>query len=126
MVEDLLYFWVHAMNSLTLLQSSRVPSGTKGDLDPEAREGVAEKDCIAQPSSIPNSIALNAEKIVPLDALESNANGRDATEDEINTLRHVTDRIPLAAWIVILAGAAERATYFGVIAPWRTLTPTPL
>ncbi|KAL8912569.1 MAG: hypothetical protein Q9171_002433 [Xanthocarpia ochracea] len=96
------------MNSLPLLQSSRVPSETKADLDSEAREG-----------TISNSIALDTEKTVPLDALEFNANGRDATEDEINTLRHVTDRIPLAAWIVILAGAAERATYFGVIAPWH-------
>ncbi|KAL8733934.1 MAG: hypothetical protein Q9181_003385 [Wetmoreana brouardii] len=50
---------------------------------------------------------------------------RDATEEEIKALRHVNDRIPIAAWIVILAGAAERATYFGIIAPWRTLTLAP-
>lgn len=47
---------------------------------------------------------------------------RDATEEESKTLRHVNDRVPTAAWIVIFAGAAERATYFGVIAPWRMLT----
>lgn len=44
---------------------------------------------------------------------------RDATEEEIKILPHVVDRIPFAAWAVILAGAAERFTYFGVIAPWR-------
>ena len=45
---------------------------------------------------------------------------RDATEEEIESLPHVTDRVPVAAWVVVLAGAAERSTYFGIIAPWRT------
>jgi hypothetical protein len=44
---------------------------------------------------------------------------RDATEEEIETFQHVVDRVPWAAWIVIFAGAAERFTYFGVLAPWR-------
>jgi hypothetical protein len=45
---------------------------------------------------------------------------RDATEEEIESLPHITDRIPLAAWVVVLAEAAERSTYFSIIAPWRT------
>ena len=44
---------------------------------------------------------------------------RDATDLEIETLPYVIDRVPFAAWAVIFAGAAERFTYFGLIAPWR-------
>ena len=42
---------------------------------------------------------------------------REATQAEIDCLPHVTDSVPFAAWAVIVAGAAERFTYFGIIAP---------
>ena len=82
----------------------------------------ADKEKIAQSDSTSKSIISNTEKYVPAENLELGSHPRDATEHEIATLTHVTDRIPIAAWIVILAGAAERATYFGVIAPWRRWT----
>lgn len=89
-----------------------------------AQPGVAaDKENITRTDSTSNPIAPDAEKDVPPHTLERGLSPCDATEDEIATLRHVTDRTPLAAWIVILAGAAERATYFGVIAPWRLWTP---
>jgi hypothetical protein len=47
-------------------------------------------------------------------------NRRDATQAEVDSLPHVADKVPFAAWAVILAGAAERFTYFGIISPWRT------
>ncbi|KAK2751173.1 peptide transporter ptr2 [Myotisia sp. PD_48] len=50
---------------------------------------------------------------------------RDATEEEIETLPRVADRVPLAAWIVIFAGSAERFTYYGVIAPWQNYVQNP-
>jgi hypothetical protein len=46
---------------------------------------------------------------------------RDATEEEINTLPHVVDKIPFSATLVIIAGAGERFTYFAIIAPWRKI-----
>ncbi|KAH8801779.1 peptide transporter PTR2-A [Xylogone sp. PMI_703] len=44
---------------------------------------------------------------------------RDATEEEIKTLRHVVDSIPRIAWIALMIGAAERFTYYGITAPWQ-------
>jgi hypothetical protein len=44
---------------------------------------------------------------------------RDATEEEIQTLRHVVDTIPRVAWVALMIGAAERFTYYGITAPWR-------
>ena len=44
---------------------------------------------------------------------------RDATEDEVKTLPHVVDSIPIVVWIALVAGALERFTYYAVTAPWR-------
>ena len=44
---------------------------------------------------------------------------RDATEEEIKSLRHVVDTIPRIVWVALMVGAAERFTYYGVSAPWR-------
>ncbi|KAI9745050.1 MAG: hypothetical protein M1818_001328 [Claussenomyces sp. TS43310] len=44
---------------------------------------------------------------------------RDATEDEVATLRHIGDDIPRSAWIALLLGAAERFTFYAVTAPWQ-------
>ena len=52
-------------------------------------------------------------------AIEEPFQQRDATEDEIETLPHIRDKLPFVAWVVIIAGAAERFTYFGLMAPWR-------
>ncbi|KAE9979842.1 hypothetical protein BLS_009395 [Venturia inaequalis] len=50
---------------------------------------------------------------------------RDATDEEISLYPHITDKVPLSAWIVVLAGAAERACYFGIIAPWQNYLQIP-
>ena len=47
---------------------------------------------------------------------------RNATEEEMATLRHVADRLPLAVWLVIFGGAAERFTYYALTTPWRMLS----
>lgn len=80
-----------------------------------------DKPPISETDSTLNQNASNTEKAIPAvtTRVDEDDQPRDATDEEIQTFRHVNDTIPLAAWIVILAGAAERATYFGIIAPWR-------
>ncbi|MCJ1265026.1 peptide transporter ptr2 [Lobaria immixta] len=85
----------------------------------DSQSGAVDNEHVAEANTRSNSTALKKETIVPSVATEVINQPRDATEEEIKTLRHVSDRIPTAAWIVILAGAAERATYFGIIAPWQ-------
>ena len=78
-----------------------------------------------EPSNTPNSI--QTEKKGSHEPHVSSEDGatpasfelRDATDEEIESLVHVSDKVPFAAWAVIFAGAAERFTYFGQIAPWR-------
>ena len=83
--------------------------------------GAIDQESVTGTKLGPDSDAFVTEKTTPTVVLEVDNQPRDATEDEVKTFRHINDRIPIAAWIVILAGAAERATYFGIIAPWRTL-----
>lgn len=60
-----------------------------------------------------------AEKIIPsVEALSSNE-VRDATDEEIQSLRHVNDRLPRKVWIALLASGAERLTYYVISTPWR-------
>lgn len=44
---------------------------------------------------------------------------RKATQDEIETLPHVVDSIPAVVWVALVAGAAERFTFYAVSTPWR-------
>lgn len=76
---------------------------------------------MAQDASLTQNSTLGEESSTPTPAFPLR---REATQAEIDSLPHVADRVPLAAWAVVVAGAAERATYFGIISPWRRLMVT--
>jgi proton-dependent oligopeptide transporter, POT family len=40
-------------------------------------------------------------------------NSENVTQHELDTLRHVGDRLPLATWLVVWVEFAERWTYYG-------------
>lgn len=65
------------------------------------------------------------DKNIPITETTHHFQPRDATASETSLYPHITDKIPLSAWIVILAGAAERACYFGIIAPWQNYLQNP-
>ncbi|KAH7132588.1 major facilitator superfamily domain-containing protein [Dendryphion nanum] len=50
---------------------------------------------------------------------------RPPTPSEVKNLPHIIDHIPFAAWAAIFAGAFERFTYFGLIAPWQNYIQNP-
>ncbi|KAJ7165415.1 putative POT peptide transporter [Mycena filopes] len=41
----------------------------------------------------------------------------EPTVEEISSLRHVADKIPLGAWLVALIALSEKCTYYGLTAP---------
>lgn len=49
-------------------------------------------------------------------------NRRNATAVEIETLLHVLDSVPFIVWVALVAGAAERFTFYAVASPWRKLS----
>ncbi|KAJ7482017.1 peptide transporter PTR2-A [Mycena latifolia] len=47
------------------------------------------------------------------------------TPDEIATLRHVSGKIPIGAWLVALVALSERFTYYGLTAPFQNYIQNP-
>ncbi|GEQ69148.1 hypothetical protein JCM33374_g2819 [Metschnikowia sp. JCM 33374] len=45
--------------------------------------------------------------------------GREPTELEMSTLRHVSEKIPLRCWYIAVIELAERFTYYGLSAPFQ-------
>lgn len=45
--------------------------------------------------------------------------GRTPTEEEMATLRHVSEKIPISCWLVAIVELAERFTYYGLSAPFQ-------
>ncbi|KAE8340233.1 hypothetical protein BDV24DRAFT_134444 [Aspergillus arachidicola] len=44
---------------------------------------------------------------------------RDATEEEIESLRHVVDKLPRKVWVSLIVSGAERFTYYTITTPWQ-------
>lgn len=53
------------------------------------------------------------------DSLRDEDEGREPTEHESKTLRHVADKVPFAAWLVAVVELAERFSYYGLSAPFQ-------
>jgi hypothetical protein len=59
------------------------------------------------------------EATAPCVGLSASNEARDATDEEVQTLRHVIDQLPRKVWIALLASGAERFTYYVISTPWR-------
>lgn len=46
--------------------------------------------------------------------------GEEPTEIEKETLRRVSDKLPISAWFVAVVELAERFSYYGISGPFRT------
>lgn len=44
---------------------------------------------------------------------------REAEDHEIQTFRHVTDRLSSRVWLALFIGSMERFAFYAVTAPWR-------
>ena len=53
------------------------------------------------------------------------AEGEPATEEEIKTLFHVVDDIPIGVWLASFVASAERFTWYGATGPLRIDNSTP-
>lgn len=52
--------------------------------------------------------------------------GPEPTEEEYSTLRRVSDKIPLAAWLIVLCELCERFTYYGLSGPFQNYIQFPV
>ncbi|RYP79590.1 hypothetical protein DL769_002900 [Monosporascus sp. CRB-8-3] len=81
---------------------------------------VPEKDERAPSAADTTALPTSSNERTPSMILEDlSDSGRPATEEEIKTLRHVTDQIPLRVWLVAIIAAAERFTYWSTQVTWQ-------
>ncbi|OAL57338.1 MFS general substrate transporter [Pyrenochaeta sp. DS3sAY3a] len=50
---------------------------------------------------------------------------RDATENDINSLPQVSDKLPVSVYIALAGGAMERFAYFALTTPWQNYMQNP-
>ncbi|KAB8223433.1 POT family-domain-containing protein [Aspergillus novoparasiticus] len=55
----------------------------------------------------------------PADINDESLSPRDATEEEIESLRHVVDKLPRKVWVSLIVSGAERFTYYTITTPWQ-------
>ncbi|CAG7854898.1 Probable peptide transporter ptr2 AltName: Full=Peptide permease ptr2 [Serendipita indica DSM 11827] len=53
-------------------------------------------------------------------------NSENVTKHEFDTLRHVGDRLPITAWLVVIVEFAERWTYYGTVNVFSNYIRAPL
>lgn len=54
-----------------------------------------------------------------LDLEVADEDGREPTEHEMKTLRHVSEKIPISCWLVAVVELAERFSYYGLSTPFQ-------
>jgi len=90
---------------------------TGSDRNNLSMESQAENNVTEQPSAT-QSFTEN-EKPTSSESNLLTPDGGEPTEEEITTLRHVSDRIPLACWLAAGISLTERFTYYGINSPFR-------
>ncbi|DAA72886.1 TPA_exp: hypothetical protein A8136_5330 [Trichophyton benhamiae CBS 112371] len=53
-----------------------------------------------------------------MDTPQAQHEKREATQDEVANLQHVADSVPAVVWVALVAGAAERFTFYAATTPW--------
>ncbi|EGW31234.1 uncharacterized protein SPAPADRAFT_56124 [Spathaspora passalidarum NRRL Y-27907] len=61
----------------------------------------------------------NVEQNVSLGGDFENDDGREPTDLELKTLRHISESIPFRCWLVAIVELAERFAYYGLSAPFQ-------
>lgn len=77
-------------------------------------------------SSLDNSVEKIARPESFVDVSDKNqyinadsGHGREPTDEEMKTLRHVSEQIPVRCWLVAVVELAERFSYYGLSAPFQ-------
>lgn len=103
----------------------------------ERDESVVEKDVeIPEPTSIELN-DINQQKSsddieltsIELNAVDEQKDGGDEiepTHEELNTLQHIADHIPLTAWLIVFCELCERFAFYGISGPFQNYIQFPV
>ncbi|KAL7662977.1 Peptide transporter PTR2 [[Candida] zeylanoides] len=82
------------------------------------RKTISEKDCV--PEKTPADVVqfATSSDVKEVSSFEEDE-GREPTLEELKTLRHVAERIPISCWLVALVELCERFSYYGLTGPFQ-------
>lgn len=59
-------------------------------------------------------------------ALDATPDGEEPNQEEVRTLRHVAEHLPVSAWLVAVVELCERFTYYGMSGMFQNYIQRPL
>jgi len=73
-------------------------------------------------------VVANDPKNSELDVIdrEKESNEIEPTTEELNTLQHISDRIPFAAWLIVVCEFCERFAFYGISGPFQNYIQFPV
>ncbi|CAI5758426.1 unnamed protein product [Candida verbasci] len=93
--------------------------------DPNQEVKIVEKqqdtpDLSKQPHTNPDTVEkVNSNNLTLNFSDDLTDEGRQPTEYELKTLRHISEKIPMSCWLVAVVELAERFSYYGLSAPFQ-------
>jgi POT family proton-dependent oligopeptide transporter len=73
-------------------------------------------------------IEVNDPKNMELNVIDQGkeSNEIEPTTEELNTLKHISDRIPTAAWLIVVCELCERFAFYGLSGPFQNYIQFPV
>lgn len=77
--------------------------------------------------SVEGDVELNVTKTIELTVVnpDKESNDIEPTSEELETLPHISDRIPLAAWLIVFCELCERFAFYGMSGPFQNYIQFP-
>lgn len=77
--------------------------------------------------SVEKDVELNEPKMIELNVVspDTEPNEIEPTAEELETLPHISDRIPLAAWMIVFCELCERFAFYGMSGPFQNYIQFP-
>ncbi|CAF0881370.1 unnamed protein product [Rotaria sp. Silwood1] len=77
--------------------------------------------------SMTNDVESNSTAIVEAKSIEKidDSHEIEPTTEELTTLEHISDYIPLAVWLIVICELCERFAYYGLSGPFQNYIQHP-
>lgn len=79
--------------------------------------------------SVERDVEVNVGKDIELNVIDQAtelSNEIEPTAEELETLPHIADRIPLAAWLIVICELCERFAFYGMSGPFQNYIQFPV
>ena len=78
--------------------------------------------------SVETNVEIDDPKSMKVDVIDQEKESAETepTAEELNTLEHISDHIPIAAWFIVVCELCERFAFYGVTGPFQNYIQFPV